>query len=261
MEHVIGMLGMEIRQPSNPFSNLTFLAIHRCQINALKVMIPDLEPPDNPLPNHSVNLGGGYVLLRARDRYNYHPSEAELQVIGEFLDAPVPKFKRWARLRLPNGQVARCAWKETLKPAEKVRMARNIKVTINDRNEIAQVLYYAQLAIKADDINDNENDGELEYHDDEIYRFVTVAIVSVYSRPDPELLQKSMQTVWSCKYHGDEALQLVSAKSIQSVVAMIPHRPKLQSGVVEDRFFLLEKPGLGLVTVDEEVKDEADGDE
>ncbi|KAG2106524.1 hypothetical protein BD769DRAFT_1336785, partial [Suillus cothurnatus] len=140
------------------------------------------------------------------------------------------KFKRWARLRLPNGQVSRCAWKETLKPADKVRMARNVKVTINDRNEIAQVLYYAQLA----------------YHDDEIYHFITVAMVSVYSRPDPELLQKSMQTVWSCKYHDSEALQLVSAKSIQSVVAMIPHRPKLQSGVVEDRFFLLEKPGLGL---------------
>jgi hypothetical protein len=110
-------------------------------------------------------------------------------------------------------------------------------------------------------INDDENDEELEYHDDEIYHFITVAMVSVYSRPDPELLQKSMQSVWSCKYHDSEALQLVSAKSIQSVVSMIPHRPKLQSGVVEDCFYLLEKPGLGLVTVDEEIEDEADGDE
>jgi hypothetical protein len=110
-------------------------------------------------------------------------------------------------------------------------------------------------------INDDENDEELEYHDDEIYHFITVAMVSVYSRPDPELLQKSMQSVWSCKYHDSEALQLVSAKSIQSVVSMIPHRPKLQSGVVEDCFYLLEKPGLGLVTVDEEIEDKADGDE
>lgn len=96
----------------------------------------------------------------------------------------------------------------------------------------------------------------MEYNDDGIYRFVTVAIVSVYSRPDPELLQRSTQTVWSCKHEADQALQLVSVKSIQSVVAMIPHRPKLPSGVVEDRFFLLEKPGLGLVTVDEEVDEE-----
>jgi len=42
---------------------------------------------------------------------------------------------------------------------------------------------------------------------------------------------------------------------------MVPHRPKLPSGSVEDCFFLVEKPGLGLVTVDEEIEDEADGDE
>jgi hypothetical protein len=130
MERVIGMLGMEIRQPSNPFSNLTFLTIRRCQINALKVMIPDLEPPDVLPPTYSVNLGDGYVLLRARDRYAYNPSEAESHLIREFLNAPVPKFKRWARLRLPNGQIARCAWKETLRSADKVRMARNVKVTV-----------------------------------------------------------------------------------------------------------------------------------
>ena len=35
---------------------------------------------------------------------------------------------RWARLRLPNGQVARSAWREKLKPLEKLRTARNVKV-------------------------------------------------------------------------------------------------------------------------------------
>ncbi|KAJ8580934.1 hypothetical protein M405DRAFT_887586 [Rhizopogon salebrosus TDB-379] len=235
MERVIGMLGMEICQPSNPFSNLTFLAICCCQINALKVMIPDLEPPDGLPPKNSVNIGDGYVLLRACDRYTYNPSEAESHLIHEFLNAPVPKFKWCARLWLPNGQIARCTWKETLRSADKVRMAQNVKVSINNRHEIAEVLYYARLAVKvqADDIN-NENDEELEYNDDGIYHFVMVAMVSVYSHPDPELLQRSTQTVWSCKHEGDQALQLVGVKSIQSVVAMIPHRHKLPSGVVED---------------------------
>ena len=41
-----------------------------------------------------------------------------------------PEVVRWAQLRLPNGQVARSAWKEKLKPLEKVRMARNVKVYI-----------------------------------------------------------------------------------------------------------------------------------
>lgn len=79
--------------------------------------------------------------------------------------------------------------------------------------------------VHADDINKDDNDEEFEYLDDGIYRFITVAMVSVYSRPDLELLQKSAQTVWSCTYHGNEALQLVSVKTIHSVVAMVPHRP------------------------------------
>ncbi|KAG2739554.1 hypothetical protein P692DRAFT_20881587 [Suillus brevipes Sb2] len=171
-------------------------------------MILDLEPPDNPLPNYSVDLGGGYVLLRAHDRYNYHPGETETQLIREFLNGPVLKFKRWARLRLSNGQIAHCAWKEKLKLAENVHMSCNVKVSINNKSEIAEVLYFAQLAIMvhADNINENHNDEEFEYIDDEIYHFVTVAMVSVYSCLDPQLLQKSAQTVWSCTYHGNEAL-------------------------------------------------------
>jgi hypothetical protein len=39
------------------------------------------------------------------------------------------KMRRWARLRLPNGQIARSAWKLTLKPLAKLRMARNVKVS------------------------------------------------------------------------------------------------------------------------------------
>lgn len=39
-----------------------------------------------------------------------------------------PKVTRWAWLRLPNGQVARSHWKESLKPLGKVKMACNVKV-------------------------------------------------------------------------------------------------------------------------------------
>ena len=37
-----------------------------------------------------------------------------------------PMVTRWARLRLPNGQIARSAWKE--KEKAKVRISRNVKV-------------------------------------------------------------------------------------------------------------------------------------
>ena len=44
MERTIGNLGEEIKQPSNPYANLSQRGICRSQVNALKTMIPDLEP-------------------------------------------------------------------------------------------------------------------------------------------------------------------------------------------------------------------------
>ncbi|KZT31503.1 hypothetical protein SISSUDRAFT_1038391, partial [Sistotremastrum suecicum HHB10207 ss-3] len=44
LERTIGNLGQEIRQPSNPFANLSQRAILRCQINSLMVLVPGLSP-------------------------------------------------------------------------------------------------------------------------------------------------------------------------------------------------------------------------
>jgi hypothetical protein len=53
------------------------------------------------------------------------------QAPDEFNPNSWPRIIRWARLRLPNGQIARSAWKEKMKPLEAVRMARNVKVIID----------------------------------------------------------------------------------------------------------------------------------
>lgn len=47
MERTIGNLGEEIRQPSNPYANLSHRGILRAQVNALKAMVPilDATPP------------------------------------------------------------------------------------------------------------------------------------------------------------------------------------------------------------------------
>lgn len=141
MERTIGNLGQEIRQPSNPFANLSQRSMQRCQVNALKVMIPDLEPPQPDVPRGAKDLGGGYVLLRAKDRVSRGIRDCEENALITYLkeahDVPLdgwsPTIARWARLRLPNGQVARSAWKEKLKPLSKVRIARNIKVCIGPK--------------------------------------------------------------------------------------------------------------------------------
>ncbi len=137
MERTIGNLGEEIRQPSNPYANLSQRGLLRCQVNALYSMVPDLQPSKENLPRGASDLGGGYILLRARDRYHRSMKENEAIAFKKYLqshhsltlgDGWTAKITRWARLRLPNGQVARSRWKEALKPINKIRIARNVKV-------------------------------------------------------------------------------------------------------------------------------------
>lgn len=64
MEQTIGNLTTEIRQPSDPFSNLAQQGIRRCQINALKAMMPSLDDsPEFILVWGSIDVENGYVLL------------------------------------------------------------------------------------------------------------------------------------------------------------------------------------------------------
>lgn len=74
-----------------------------------------------------------------------------------------------------------------------------------------------------------------------------VAVVSMFSLPDQELLDLSCHTVSSCR-HDEDDVRVIDLKSILSVVGMVPHRPTLPSGVTEDRFFMVEKPGLDIAT-------------
>jgi hypothetical protein len=137
MERTIGNLGQEVRQLSNAYANLSQRGLLRSQINALKAMIPDLDPLPPAMPRGSKDIGDGFILLRAKDKALRAMRDCESQAFADYLNNThaqqvpehwSPQIVRWARLRLPNGQVARSAWKEKLKPLEKVRMARNVKV-------------------------------------------------------------------------------------------------------------------------------------
>jgi hypothetical protein len=135
IERTIGNLGEEIKQHSNPFSNLAQRGLRRCQVNALKAMIPDIEPTQ-ALPRGARDLGQGYVLLTAMDTARRTVRTCEAEAIRRYLeqageDLPQdwsPLVTRWARLRLPTGQIARSFWKESLKPLSRCRISRNVKV-------------------------------------------------------------------------------------------------------------------------------------
>lgn len=152
MERTIGNLGQEVKQHVNPFANLSERGARRCRVNSLIAMFPDLDPAPPSLPRGAVDLGDGFALLRARDPLPYSLSDTEKQAIKTFLlnysarpdvNANISELAdnlarkvdktnctifRWARVRLPSGQVARSLWKEV---KENARRSRNVKVSLS----------------------------------------------------------------------------------------------------------------------------------
>lgn len=132
IERAIGDLGKGIRQPSNPYGNLCQLALRRSQINAMKTICPELdEDLVQRLPQYSVDLGTGYIVLRPRQKVAENFSQAELDVIQTVCDKT--KRQKWGRLQLPNGQIARSLYSENKRiVSENIgkRVSRNVKVKI-----------------------------------------------------------------------------------------------------------------------------------
>jgi hypothetical protein len=97
-------------------------------------MAPDLLPNETTLPNRSKDVGGGYVLLCARDRTSQRIDGAEGEAIIDFYakkeerDPGNLQVSRWARLRLPNGQIAWSAWKESR--MTEPRISRMVKLEV-----------------------------------------------------------------------------------------------------------------------------------
>ena len=127
MEHTIGDLGQEIWQPSNPFANLAWHALRRSQVNALKSIYPDLDPKaGSHLPKSSMDLGNGYIMLQPRDKYPAQIPEPAADILSRA--ANLSKIRRWGRVCLPNGQVARSLWSKKRQTGQKIQVSRNVKV-------------------------------------------------------------------------------------------------------------------------------------
>ena len=90
---------------------------------------------------------------------------------------------------------------------------------------------------------------------------IALALISLYTRPDPTLIALSVNTLWSCEYEGDATLKFINVKTIQAVVSMIPHKPVIDGQQVGEQFFLVEKPGLDVAVmsgVQEEMPEDED---
>jgi hypothetical protein len=134
MERVIGIFGSLIKQPSNPFANLTEQAKKVAEINSLVAIWPELEPKTSD-PHGSIDIGQGYLLLGPKDEKPYDLPQVEQDALETFYSSipnhgstPPKSIYRWGRLRIPTEQVARSYWKEEVRSSRRARTDRNLKV-------------------------------------------------------------------------------------------------------------------------------------
>ncbi|KAJ3533931.1 hypothetical protein NM688_g7210 [Phlebia brevispora] len=240
LERLIGQLVGELRQPSNPYRNLSERALRRAQASAIKAMVSDLEQAQR-LPRGTIDLGGGFSLRRACESRLYRFTTSEVQALHEFeLTNPIcdldpawhesPAVLRWARVGLPTAQIACSMWGE--EKCQNPRISRNVKYMHRDHggrlvSAFGEVQYYFQVTT----IRGNEG---------------AYAMMKIYSEPDTNLYNESSGALWVCC--RQEAYEVVPVKRILSVVAAIPmpdsnHR----LGSYEGQVFIVEKMGLDVM--------------
>jgi hypothetical protein len=126
MEQTIGNLGEEIQLHSDLYANLSQRAIEHARANALYAIAPDLFPVTRKQPSGACDAGDKYVLLGPCKRHEMSTSTSD--TFKRFSDLHHWRMKngdslsvdRFARLLLPNGQIAQSWWQERKRPAEEV---------------------------------------------------------------------------------------------------------------------------------------------
>ncbi|KAI0716630.1 hypothetical protein C8Q76DRAFT_617213 [Earliella scabrosa] len=252
-ENYIGNITREMKQDVTPYANLAERAARRAQLIALQAIFPTLDrtPPLNP-PT-AIACGEGYWIMPAMERTAHKIEVAsEIQAIHRYLrtvghtdidPAWIPWFRKWARLRIPTGQIVRTAWKECdwEEKGRSVRRARMIKDT---KDRFGEVQYFFQMQIR----------GVVK----------TFAMVTTFSAPDVEILRSSCNVLRACTFQRDSQV-MVPVEDIAAGVAMVP-LPLTETEKVlpntaaleRDRFFVVEKPGLDIAMLRGEWEDAHD---
>ena len=143
LETAIGNLGCEIRQDRDMFVNLSQRAVLRAQTNSLQARFPNvqLEFGETETPSLSTRARK----FEGYDGYAFHPrcEEYPTPVAEDEREALILHWRsqgwpnvdtwthavcRWAKLQLPNGQVAHSVWHET-KVMSKLHRASCVEVS------------------------------------------------------------------------------------------------------------------------------------
>ncbi|KAJ8094846.1 hypothetical protein PM082_010058 [Marasmius tenuissimus] len=186
-------------------------------------------------PRGAKDIGGGYSMRRATDSTARPVTSQEMTAIRVYLrenglpvdDDYVLKVTRWARVGLPNGQIARSRWKEDAKGLENVRMARNVQLELNSERHLAEVHFYMNLSIHG-----------IDHH---------LAVGSFYGPPHQGLYNASSKTYISVQHQRDVDVRVFPITAISCVVMMAPdprYSTYIQDGSEVNRYFMMSRPGL-----------------
>ena len=89
----------------------------------------------------------------------------------------------------------------------------------------------------------------------------SLALISVFSPPDQEILEMSNHAAYICHHGGADALVVVDVKAITSVVSMVPDYQVTTNREIitpENRFSLMEAPFIKLAALCGIVEDDTD---
>ncbi|TBU38199.1 hypothetical protein BD309DRAFT_874872, partial [Dichomitus squalens] len=80
---------------------------------------------------------------------------------------------------------------------------------------------------------------------------MTLAMVSMFTPPDPAILRDTYGALKACRYQGDASRVVIDVKRIASVVAMVPLPPRREEAedlhaaeLYSGRFFVVQRLGF-----------------
>ncbi|TBU29096.1 hypothetical protein BD311DRAFT_661884, partial [Dichomitus squalens] len=124
-------------------------------------------------------------------------------------------------------------------------------------NSIAKVQYFFRLQRMREDRGTDEVD-------------MTLAMVSLFTPPDPAIVRDTYGALLACRYQGDASRKVIDAKHIKALVAMLPLPPRREEAkdpraaeLYANRFFVVERLGFDscLIGREEDPAREEDSDD
>ncbi|KAJ3004226.1 hypothetical protein NUW54_g4910 [Trametes sanguinea] len=225
LENYISNITHEIKQHVTPYANVSECALRHCQVNATIAMFLSLAPPEMSSTVSPTDLGEEYALLHPKDCTPTPLSDSSEDLAlctylrahgGIEIKAPLLCITRWGHLQIPTGQIAR-----------------TVMVKLRD-GRLAEVCYF--------------------FIGSALNEVFSLAMVSLFSAPDQDILCSSLGVVRACSYQSTSSRMVINVKDIVAVIAMVPlsmTRDEEQATSAADRyatqFFLVEKPGLEIV--------------